>query len=160
MCVCVCSGGRSFGPGAPGPSIGGCDRAAAVLALLLPFFGPLLPARSVSCGSGSCGGCRGCGCCCCWSLLLHLQHSLCGLVWSLPEEPSQPLATHVPLCHDIAVAMTALTATEHHQPHYDLENPSGFRVSRSPSSEDHANNFHCKMCVKICERLFSRRLNQ
>lgn len=92
MCVgvCMCSGGRSFGPGAPGPGIGGCDRAAAVLALFLPFFGSLLPAWSVSCGSGSCGGSRGC---CCWSLLLHLQHSLCGLVWSLPKEPSQPLAT-------------------------------------------------------------------
>lgn len=62
---------------------------------------------------------------------------LCGLVWSLPEEPSQPLATHVPLCHDIAVAMTALTATEHrHQPRNNLEYPSGFRLSCSPSSEE------------------------
>lgn len=45
MCVGVrMSGGRSFGPGTPGPGVGDCDRAAAVPALLLSFFGPLLPA--------------------------------------------------------------------------------------------------------------------
>lgn len=83
VCVCVrVRGGRCLGPGAAGPGVGGCSRATAVLALLLPVFGSLFPGRGAR--RRSTGRSR-CCCCCSCSLLLHLQH--------LPTEPSQPLAT-------------------------------------------------------------------
>lgn len=82
VCVCVRCG-RCLGPGTAGPGVGGCSRATAILALLLPVFGSLFPGRGAR--RRSTGRSRSRCCCCCCSLLLHLQH--------LPTEPSQPLAT-------------------------------------------------------------------
>ncbi len=53
-----------------------------------------------------------------WFLKDHVTHKyIASAVW---HECINKGTHHVPLCHDMAVAMTALTATEHLQPHNDL----------------------------------------